>query len=383
MLTFKHIAIALAALVLPGLCSCSGTARNDSFAPGTATADTLTHHARYLTMSDFGNGATLVEVGNPWDKDKTLARYMLVERDSAVPEGLPADIAVIPTPVRRMAAGSAVHTSALEELGAIETLAAVTDAAFFPEADTVHAMIAQGAVVEAGTSEAPSAERLAAAGTEVLLRSPMQSMAGTPFHSSMVPVEMADYMETTPIARAEWILLLGCLTGKSAEAKAIFEKVMADYSDLALRVKLSGEKAPKVLTDTEYTGVWYVPAGKSYQARLLADAGADYPWADTDGSGSLALSLENVADAALDADLWLVRSLGYETTPESLKAMNPRYTAFKAWKNGDIYSCNSTERLIFNDMAFHPEKILAEYTAIFHPALMPGYELKYFKRTGR
>lgn len=379
----QYTAIALAAITLPGLCSCSGQRSDTDFEVGEATPDTLTHHARFLNLVDYGNGSTLAEITDPWNNDKTLARYLLVDRDSVLPADIPAGVAVIRTPLERSAVFSAVHTSAMEELGALDALTAVADAAYFPAGDTVGAMLSRRELVDAGTSEAPSVERLAAAGVEAVLRSPNPSMSSGIYPKNMVPVEMADYMETTPIARAEWILLLGELYGKRDEARKIFSDVIDDYSDLALKVKLSGEEKPEVLTETEVSGIWYVPAGGSYQATMLADAGASYPWADTEGSGSLALSLESVAEAAIDADIWLVRSFGYETTPESLHAMNPRYTSFKAWKDGQIYSCNSAERLIFNDMAFHPEKILADYVAIFHPALMPGYELKYFKKTGQ
>lgn len=384
MRTLPCLIIALAAVALPGLSSCNRNGSGvDDIIVGAATPDTLTHHCHYLTLVDFGNGTTLAEITNPWDSTRQLARYLLVDRDSAMPEQLPADVSVIRTPVQNAAVFSAVHTSAINELGAIGAVKSVADAAYFPKNDTVCALLAQGKVTDVGTSEMPSVERLAAAGTEVVLRSPMQGANAASFPTGMVAVEMADYLETSPISRAEWILLIGRLFGKDAEAQTIFSDVVADYSDLALKVKLADKTTPKVLTETEVSGVWYVPAGKSYQARMLADAGASYPWSDTDGTGSLALSLESVAEKAMDADMWLVRSFGYETTPATLKAMNPRYAAFKAWKDGEVYICNSAERLIFNDMAFHPEKILADYVAIFHPELMPGYELKYFRKTGK
>lgn len=309
------IAIALAALTLPGLSSCGGSRSENDFSIGEATPDTLTRHARFLTLVDYGNGSRLAEVANPWDQGSTLARYLLVDRDSTVPEDIPADISVLRTPIRKAAVFSAVHTAAMEELGALESLSAVADASFFPAGDTVGVMLARNEIVDAGSVESPSMERLAAAGVEAVLRAPMQSMASGNYPKNIIPVEMADYMESSPIAQAEWILLLGELFGRRDTAQAIFADVIDNYSDLALKVKLAGAPAPKVLTETEYTGTWYVAAGDSYHATMLADAGADYPWADTEGTGSLSLSLENVADAAIDADLWLVRSFGFETTP--------------------------------------------------------------------
>ena len=161
-------------------------------------------------------------------------------------------------------------------------------------------------------------------------------------------------------------MLLGELFGRRDEARKVFDNVINDYNDLVLKAKLAQTERPKVLVETEQSGVWYLPAGKSYQARMLADAGACYPWEDTDGQGSLALSLESVAAKAIDADVWLIRTYGY--------------SSFKAVKKGGIYSCDSAIRPIFNDIAFHPERVLADYVAIFHPEVLPGHELRYFRR---
>ena len=182
---------------------------------------------------------------------------------------------------------------------------------------------------------------MAANGIDVVLRSPQQGMPGAKLPGHIVAVECADYMETSPIGRAEWILLLGELTGNREAAANVFENVIDNYSSLVFEVSGATSPRPKLLAETEYSGVWYVPQGGSYMARMYADAGADWPWSDTEGSGSLSLSLEEVAKKALDADVWLVRSYGYETTPATLKALNPRYANFEAVKNGNIYSCNT------------------------------------------
>lgn len=375
----RKILIIWAMLAGVALCACK---REASFTyDEVGAADTLTHHARYLTIADCGGGLVRVDIANPWDDDKMLARYALVDRDSVVPDTLPADIVVIRTPVERAAVFSSIHTGAFEELGALGQVAAIADRQYFTPVDTVSILLGKGEIVDLGSISSPSVELMAASGVTAVLRSPMQGAAGAKYPSGVAAVECADYMEPTPIGRAEWILLLGELTGKRQEARDILDKVIDNYSSLVFKAGSATTPRPKILAETEYSGVWYVPQGGSYMARLYADAGADWPWADTTGSGSLSLSLEEVAAKALDADLWLVRSYGYETTTSTLKALNPRYTAFEAWKRGNIYSCDTEKRNIFNDVAFHPDKVLAEYIAIFHPELMPGYELQYFKHT--
>lgn len=375
----RKILIIWAMLAGVALCACK---REASFTyDEVGAADTLTHHARYLTIADCGGGLVRVDIANPWDEDKMLARYALVDRDSVVPDTLPADIVVIRTPVERAAVFSSIHTGAFEELGALGQVAAIADRQYFTPVDTVSILLGKGEIVDLGSISSPSVELMAASGVTAVLRSPMQGAAGAKYPSGVAAVECADYMEPTPIGRAEWILLLGELTGKRQVARDILDKVIDNYSSLVFKAGSATTPRPKILAETEYSGVWYVPQGGSYMARLYTDAGADWPWADTTGSGSLSLSLEEVAAKALDADLWLVRSYGYETTTSTLKALNPRYTAFEAWKRGNIYSCDTEKRNIFNDVAFHPDKVLAEYIAIFHPELMPGYELQYFKHT--
>ncbi|MDE6611181.1 MAG: ABC transporter substrate-binding protein [Muribaculaceae bacterium] len=368
-----------AAALLSGLYSCSN--RSDSCGyDDFDVADTLTHHSSYLTMADLGNGTVLVDIADPWGGNKALARYALVHRDSTIPQDLDDSRRIIRTPVSRMAVCSSVHTGALLELGALPSVVAVADAAYFPASDTISSLISLGKISDIGNSAALSAEKIAEAGVSALLRSPMQGTTSAAMPQSVVPVEMADYMETSPIGRAEWILLLGELAGRRREAQEIFTAVIDRYSSLTFKAAGAQSPKPKVLTEAEQLGIWYVPAGKSYAARLLADAGADYPWADSEGTGSLQLSLEKVAEKAIDADVWLIRTYGFTPTAAWLKSQNPRYASFRPVATGTVYGCDSELKPIFSDMAFHPDRVLAEYIAIFHPEVMPGYSLRYFSR---
>lgn len=370
--------ISWAVLLGIALCSCKSGAGDTEYTD-IETADTLTCHARYLTIADCGGGLVRVDVSDPWRDGRMLARYAFVHRDSLLPDSLPSDIRIVRTPVDNAAVFSSVHTEALRDLGAIDVVKAIADRQYFAPGDTISHLVESGRIVDLGSVSSPSTELMAASGIDVVLRSPMQDLNTAKYPDKVVAVECADYMEQTPIGRAEWILLLGELCGKRDDARKIFDSVIDNYSLLVFKARGAQSVKPKVLADTEYSGAWYVAEGGSYMARMLTDAGAEWPWADTEGSGSLTLSLEEVAAKALDADLWLVRSYGYDTTPSTLKALNPRYTAFKAWKDGNIYSCNTKEKNIFNDAAFHPDRVLAEYIAIFHPEVLPGYKLNYFK----
>lgn len=367
-----------AVLICTAFLSCAHKEAADD--DSTFAADTLTHHARYLTIAERPDGVVLVDIADPWAEGRHLGRYALVHRDSVVPTDLPGAASVVRVPVDRAAVYSSVHTSAMAELDALAALVAVADFAYFPPADAVCALVKSGAVADLGASQNPSVETLAASGARIVMRSPMQGVTSPALPPSVVPIECADYMEPSPIGRAEWIVLLGELFGKRHQAREIFEGVIDEYSRLAFKAKGATSDRPKLLVETETSGVWYVPAGGSYAARLYADAGADYPWADTSGTGSLALSLEEVASKAIDADVWLVRSYGYHTTPVTLKAMNPRYASFGALKEGAVYSCDTEKYNVFAETSFHPERLLADYIAIFHPEVLPDYNCRYFTR---
>jgi iron complex transport system substrate-binding protein len=132
-----------------------------------------------------------------------------------------------------------------------------------------------------------------------------------------------------------------------------------------------------------FKGTWYLPAGDSYMAHFIEDAGGGYKWADTKGDGSLGLNFEAVAPEALTADYWL--NIGYVDTREGIAAKDPRYASFQSFKTGKLYNNNKkTNDLGSNDYwesgAVNPDVVLADMISILHPELLPGRTLVYYKQ---
>lgn len=373
----KHLFILLApaVLALSGLCSCGYHSNVDTDYDSYESADTLTHHSQMLTLTDVGHGTVLADVKDT--QGHGIARYALVHRDSALSVGLPGDATIVRVPISGSAILSTVYSNAIAELGAKGAIVAA-DLGYVTPDDSIWSE--RQHLVDLGSSSAPSSELLAKSGAELLLCSQQDDMSGLRLPKGCTTVSMADYLETSPIARAEWILLLGELFGRRQQAQIILADVIDRYSELVFKAQGATSPKPKVLTECEQSGIWYVPAGGSYAARLLHDAGADYPWADTEGSGSIPLNLEQVAAKAINADIWLLRAYGYQPDAKTLRTVNSRYSAFKALQEGAVYGCDSSKGTIFTDMAFHPERILAEYVAIFHPEVMDGFTPKYYSR---
>ena len=364
----KHYITVCAFFALALLTSCRGGG-SDRLPDG---GDTLTTTSTLLTMVDHGDMIT-ADIADPWNQGQYAGRYALVKRgsDVAIPDGYQR----VEVPVRSMAVFSSVHGSAFEELGDAPLIVAVADGAYVTTPTLVDGL-RSGRVRDVGSSMSPSLEMLVELSPDAVVATP----GGGADHSAIAKsgiavVEMADYMESTPLGRAEWIKLLGALTGKEAEATRIFDGVKASYDSISASVDTS--KRPMVLTETEYSGVWYVPGGKSYMARLISDAGGKTIAPDDESAGSLSFDYARVYDLGHDADVWLIRT-DHDMTLAELAAANKLNAKFRCWQDGNVFACNTLTTTFFNDIAFHPERILSDYSRI-----IGGREtdnLRYFKK---
>ncbi|MDE5568393.1 MAG: ABC transporter substrate-binding protein [Muribaculaceae bacterium] len=371
----KNFYFALILLFALTVSSCGGNGdRNGNIIAG----DTLTTRAELLTMVDCGDFVAAI-VENPWKPGTDLAAYALVPKKSeevTIPDGF----IRVDVPVERSLVYSSTNMSAIGELGALEAVSAVADGNYYTPGDTVTKMINAGVLTDIGNSMSPKLETIIDVSPDAILISPYENAGHGVIDALKVPViECADYMETTPLGRAEWLLLLGELYGKRDEARHIYNNVVTEYESLRDKISTSASQRPKVLTEMLTSGVWYVPGGKSYMSSMLSDAGADYPWSDNASTGSLQLDAGAVIDKASDADIWVMRNYGNVTLP-SLAAMSPLYSGIKAYKNGEVYNCDSSVSPIFNDIAFHPERVLADYASIFHPEIFPEFSRQYYHK---
>lgn len=351
------------------LSSCSGNA-DKALPPG----DTLTHASSLMTLVDHGDFVS-VTIADPWSDGKATKRYALVPRDSKA-DYIPEDMTVIKTPVQSTAVFSSVHSAPLEELGATGIIRGVADADYFTS-PAIRSGLADGRITDVGNSMSPSLETLVNLSPDVAIVSPYQGADYSAISKTGIAVvEMVDYMEPTPLGRAEWILLLGALTGRLDQAKNIYANVCDSYNKLA---KLASQTTsrPLVVTDTEYSGQWAQPGGASYAARMIADAGARVLFADRNISGSVNSDYALVYEKGSGADFWLIRHFG-NLTPDMLRAANSLNSSFKAFSDHKVYFSDTSTSGFYDDIAFHPEKILADYVAIFHPELSGVPKPHYF-----
>ena len=361
----NRLILLLISLTLLGSCFRSGRVTSAAVGAG----DSIITVAKLLSMQRTP-GYTVVTVGDPW-KGGVLHRYVLVPRDSAIPEDLP-EGTVVRTPVSRALVYSSVHTSLLHELGSIAVVKGVVDKQYFNDS-IIAAGVADGSITDCGNSMNPTVERVIDMQPDAILLSPYQDASYGQIAKMDIPIiECADYLEFDPLGRAEWVKFYGELVGQRERADSLYQAVVKAYNDVKQRA--AGAKThPTVVTEMVISGVWNVPGGNSYMARILNDAGGTYLWADDENTGSLALDFNQVLAVAQDADYWFIKW----TNINSLKDLQGAYDLNKemsAFKNKRVYVCDTDKTRFFDRIPFHPEVLLREFAAILHPELFPDYQ---------
>lgn len=373
--------IIVAAVLL--LCSCGGrgTASHSHELSG---GDTLEmEYAKNLTLVRHGDGTREAILRNPWDTTKILRHYMLVPDSIETFQDFKKGV-VVRTPLKRSLVYSAVHSSLVDELGAGDAVKGVCDPQYVRIA-SLRSRIESGEIADCGNSMAPDLERIMMLKPDAILLSPYENSTDYDKLSKLnIPiVECADYMEVSPLARAEWMKFYGMLFGEDECADSLFRKLEREYLDLKDRAKVASDR-PQVLIDRLYGQTWYVPCGVSTMGTFIEDAGGCNPFDSFERSGSIGLPAEQILVDAGDAEVWLVR-YSKPTGRMSLAELSgeaPVYSRIKAFKTGGVYGCNTGEVHYYEEVPFHPQWLLADLISVIHPELgvksFPGHS--YFSK---
>jgi iron complex transport system substrate-binding protein len=193
----------------------------------------------------------------------------------------------------------------------------------------------------------------------------------------------ADWLEKTPLGRAEWIKFFGVLFDKEKQADSIFKEIESNYLE-AKKIAFTSTKKSTILSGAIMSGdIWNLPAGDSFVAQFLKDANLEYPWKNVKGKGSLSLSFESVFEKGKEADFWIAP--GYFSSKKQLLESNKIYAEFDAFKNDKIYTPTlkkgKTGGVIYYELApTRPDLVLKDLIKITQPELLPNYELTFFEK---
>lgn len=326
---------------------------------------------------------TVATIKNPWKEGMTLHRYVLVPASQDVPNHIP-EGTIIRTPLKRAVMFTTVHCAMLMEFGKQDCIAGVADLKYI-KIPWIQEQVAQGRITDVGDGMSPVIEKIIDDHPDALFLSPFENSGGYgKLEEISIPiVECADYMESSPLARAEWLKFYGMLFGCEDRADSLFQAVDTNYHQLkALAAKAKSK--PSVLVDKVTGSVWYVPAGKSTIGQMIKDANGNYPWGDDAHSGSISLPFETVLERAGETDVWLFRYSGnHDITYDELLGEHHGYNQFEAFKHRMAYACDVERSPFYEESPFHPERLLNDFIRILHPELEGLAPLRYYKKVSR
>jgi iron complex transport system substrate-binding protein len=351
----------------------------------------IDYFSEKVTLSDsvgwtieYFNNYKVITVLNPWRDAEEQFRYVLVQCGTPPPADV-GEAQVIEVPVQSIVTMSTTQLPHLNTLGLLDRLVGV-DSFQYISTPAVVEKIEAGELVQIGSGAEVNVEQAIDLEPELI----MTYGVGSPesdSHPKLLEVGLkvalnSEYMESSPLGRAEWIKFTGAFFNREAAATAAYGEIASRYDKIAALARTVSEK-PTVFTGAPFQGTWYMPGGNSYVAKLFADAGADYLWADDDSTGSQQLSFEEVFERAQGADFWLNTS-SWKSLADGLAA-DERFAQFAAFQNGNVF--NNNVRLnpnggndYWETGVTNPDLVLADLIRILHPELLPEHELYFYQQ---
>lgn len=325
----------------------------------------------------YHSGYKEVIVNDPWQQGKVFARYYVVADDSIV---TPADGNVIRQPVASLAVTSSTHFEFLALLDVIERVSGVCSPDLIYNA-YIQFQVKNGELEDLGDAFNINVEKTLRLQPAMLMMSGYKQddpYAKRAMQAGIPVVYNNEWMESSLLARAEWIKFIAVFFDKEKEADSIFNVVNESYQSVKAKAQAVKEK-PAIVSGSNFRGTWYMPGGNSFMAHLFADAGGDYYYAGDDSKGSLPLNVESVLKNFSHADVWL--NCNFASIDELVQA-DKKHALFKPVTTKRVYNFNkrmlpSSANDFWESAVARPDWLLLDVISVLHPDLYPDHELIY------
>ncbi len=316
-------------------------------------------------------------IKSPYPNASEYQEFTFINEQEAKDTGRDLANGAIQRPINRLVVTSTTHIPMLELLGVPDRLVGFPNLKYI-SSEVMTKRIEAGALVELGKEQSINTEMLLELQPEIVVAFALngENKALNTIEKAGIPVLLnGDWLEETPLGRAEWIKFFGVLFNKERLADSLFNEIEKEYLQ-AKELAKNATTRPKVLSGIQFNQVWNVPAGDSFVATFLRDANVDYYWQDSPGKGSLSLNFEAVFEKAQQADIWI--DPGQFTSFEQMKEANEHYDKFKAYQNKNVYSYSLKKGpnggiLYYELAAVQPNIVLKDLIKVTHPELLPDY----------
>ncbi|WP_288892340.1 ABC transporter substrate-binding protein [uncultured Alistipes sp.] len=325
--------------------------------------------------------SVLLTVTNPWQGADGIAVQLFIARDGeTAPEGF--DGQVLEGDADRIVAMSSTHIAMLDAIGEVDRVVGVSGIDYISNPDI---QARRDRIGDVGYEGNINYELLLSLDPDLVLlygvngasgMEPKLRELGIPF------MYVGDYLEESPLGKAEWMVALSEVVGCRSEGEKVFAEIPVRYNALIQRVAENALDAPSVMLNMPYGDSWFMPSAGSYAVRLIEDAGGDYIYKKNTGNASTPVDMEEAYLLASAADLWL--NVGMASTLGEVKAACPKFADTRCFRNGYVYNNNARTNAAggndyFESAVVHPDLLLRDLVKIFHPELVEE-PFVYYKR---
>ncbi len=331
------------------------------------------------------DSCTILSVKDPWQGAGNVIHEYYLKKESYQKELKVDHSKIIKVPVNRIICMSTTHIAMISALGRQNTIVGVSGAGFVYDSE-VNNRISRGLVSDVGYDSGLNTELIVKSSPDLVMIYGIGSeSAGYTAKIGELGLRVmynADYLETDPLGKAEWIKVFGALYCCEELADSLFREIRDSYLNLRELIAETASK-PVVMMGMPFRDVWYVSPGNSYISKLVDDAGGSYLWRETGSAVSIPYSLESVYAAAMKADIWL--NTGTASSKPEIVAIDKRLGSMPPFINNRLY--NNNKRLnpaggndYWESGAINPHIILRDIASIIHPEIFPAYETVYYRK---
>jgi iron complex transport system substrate-binding protein len=332
------------------------------------------------------DGWTEVKIINPWQGATDVSQiYYLVKRGSELPAGLDSG-AVIFVPLKKIICMSTTHLAMISAIGEGKSIVGVSGTNFIYSAE-LNKNVERGFILDVGYEANLNKELILKISPDLIMiygiGSESAGYMGKIKELGTKIIINADYLETDPLSRAEWIKLFGALYCKESLADSIYKSEVAEYDKLKSYIDQNTTNKPKVLLGLPFKDTWYISPGNSFIGKLISDAGGDYLWMNTNSSMSMPYGIESVYLQGMKADFWL--NIGSVTSKNEISNVDQRLDDLPCFKKDDLF--NNNKRITVNggndfweSGSLYPHLLLKDIAIILHPEIFSEHELTFYRK---
>lgn len=314
-------------------------------------------------------GSTVIESINPWQgADSVSTRLRIAAPDAACTDG-----PTITAPARRIVVMSSTFVAMLDALGATDRIVGVSGIDFISN-PLIRAR--RDSIADVGYDGNIDYERLLSAEPDLVMLygvNGASAMEGKLTELGIPYIYIGDYLEESPLGKAEWLVAVGEVIGRREEAEKLFASIPESYNTLKAKVAEDTTPRPGVMLNVPYGDAWYMPSTGSYMARLIADAGGNYLYGKDSGNTSGVIDMETAYTLASQADVWI--NTGTLQSVGEVRTLCPKFADVPCLQAGRVY--NHTKRStpgggndFYESAVVRPDLVLRDLVKIFHPDMV-------------